>query len=178
MNTPLLTPDGFPRTDVDVAQIRTTRANIIHLRNDYDHLMKSVETKMHEHFAEIKKKEKTKEQEKNESTLDQDTPTTTASSDTPQANLPPPFATVRSISPNSPASTAGLQPNDRIRLFGDANCLNHDNLQRLASVVAANKDRPVTVSIQREGSLELSLRLIPREDWGGRGLLGCHIVPL
>jgi 26S proteasome non-ATPase regulatory subunit 9 len=25
---------------------------------------------------------------------------------------------------------------------------------------------------------ELSLELIPRRDWGGRGLLGCHLVPL
>lgn len=35
MNTLLLTIDGFPRSDIDVAQIRICRAKIIKLQNDY-----------------------------------------------------------------------------------------------------------------------------------------------
>jgi 26S proteasome non-ATPase regulatory subunit 9 len=31
-------------------------------------------------------------------------------------------------------------------------------------------------SIDRREELQLTLN--PRRDWGGRGLLGCHIVPL
>ena len=29
-----------------------------------------------------------------------------------------------------------------------------------------------------EASRELQLTLIPRRDWGGRGLLGCHLIPV
>jgi 26S proteasome non-ATPase regulatory subunit 9 len=35
METPLLTLDGFPRSDIDVAAIRICRAKIIKLQNDY-----------------------------------------------------------------------------------------------------------------------------------------------
>lgn len=34
MQTPLVDPEGFPRADIDVAGVRTARANIIRLRND------------------------------------------------------------------------------------------------------------------------------------------------
>ncbi|KAI5271647.1 putative 26S proteasome regulatory subunit [Ascosphaera acerosa] len=60
MTTSLLTFDGFPRTDIDVATsqfyttFRTTRARIIHRRNDYKSLMDVLEKKMHEHFAAAK----------------------------------------------------------------------------------------------------------------------------
>lgn len=58
--------------------------------------------------------------------------------------------------------------------------MNHDNLRGLATVVNANKNRPVRVRVLRgeEEEEEVELELVPREDWGGRGLLGCHIVPL
>merc|ERR1712098_835790 len=53
MNTRLLTPDGFPRADLDVAQIRTTRARIIYLKNDHKALMSIIEKHIHKHFARL-----------------------------------------------------------------------------------------------------------------------------
>lgn len=34
MDTPLVDPEGYPRSDIDVATVRTARAQIIRLRND------------------------------------------------------------------------------------------------------------------------------------------------
>ena len=34
MSSPLVDPEGFPRSDIDVAGVRTARAQIIRLRND------------------------------------------------------------------------------------------------------------------------------------------------
>src|SRR5665213_3116457 len=39
MTTTLTTFDGYPRDDIDVAQIRTTRQRMIMLRNDWKELM-------------------------------------------------------------------------------------------------------------------------------------------
>jgi 26S proteasome non-ATPase regulatory subunit 9 len=50
MSTSLLTFDGYPRPDLDIAQIRTTRARIIPLKNDYKDLMARIEKAMHAHW--------------------------------------------------------------------------------------------------------------------------------
>lgn len=53
METRLTTIDGFPRSDIDVATVRTTRARIVQLRNDYKALMAKVEVALHEQFAAL-----------------------------------------------------------------------------------------------------------------------------
>ncbi|KUI53918.1 26S proteasome non-ATPase regulatory subunit 9 [Cytospora mali] len=179
MNTSLLTPDGFPRSDLDVAQIRTTRARIIHLRNDYKDLMSKVEKHLHEHFASLMNN-------------DDDVPaaeaTTSSSSQEPALRdyvperLDEPFARVNTVAPSSPADTAGLQPGDLIRNFGYVNGTNHDGLKKVAECVQGNEGRIITVKVSRPGAApsqrELQLTLVPRSGWGGRGLLGCHVLLL
>lgn len=173
MNTNLLTHDGFPRADIDVAQIRTTRSRIIHLRNDYKDLMNVIEKRLHEHFANL---------------ADDDDPvamTEAASSsmlaDHVPETLDQPFAKVNSVVENSPAETAGLKAGDLIRNFGYVNHANHDNLRKVAECVQGNEDQNILVKVSRraEGQTqELRLTLVPRRNWGGRGLLGCHVLPL
>ncbi|KAK4158472.1 hypothetical protein C8A00DRAFT_10718 [Chaetomidium leptoderma] len=178
MNTSLLTPDGFPRADIDVAQIRTTRARIIHLRNDWKDLMALIEKRLHEHFASL------------EDGDDQTTAnaTATASSnpsilrDSVPETLDPPFAKVNTVVDNSPAATAGLQPGDLIRNFGYVTLENHDSLKKVAECVQGNEGQNILVKVSRSSGgsspQELRLTLTPRRDWGGRGTLGCHILPL
>lgn len=95
-----------------------------------------------------------------------------------------PFARVNTVAPNSPADEAGLMVGDRVRRFGDVNWMNHEKLGKVAEVVRRNQDRSVVVKVVRsvtdggEETRELSLRLVPRANWGGRGLLGCHLLPL
>ncbi|KAF4957596.1 hypothetical protein FSARC_11250 [Fusarium sarcochroum] len=174
MNTSLLTRDGFPRADIDVAQIRTTRARIIRLRNDYTALMTRIEKFLHEHFA----------------SLDENDAAPIASSsnslpplpDSITTSLDPPFAKVNTVAAGSPAETAGLKAGDEIRSFGYVNRANHDNLRKVAECVQGNEGNNVFIKVSRAEGVaerqELRLTLTPRKDWGGRGLLGCHILVL
>ncbi|KAH7417351.1 26S proteasome non-ATPase-like protein regulatory subunit 9 [Cadophora sp. MPI-SDFR-AT-0126] len=178
MNTRLLTPDGFPRADLDVAQIRTTRARIIYLKNDHKALMSVIEKHIHEHFARLAENGPEDEPMTNGSSTMTDFPASSG----PQI-LSPPFAKVNSVVAGSPAESAGLKAGDQIRAFGYVNIANHDELKKVAECVQGNEGRDVLVKVSRaiSGSSrkqELQLTLTPRRDWGGRGLLGCHILPL
>lgn len=119
----------------------------------------------------------------------------------------PPFARVNAVVAGSPAATAGLKPGDQIRTFGYVNSSNHDNLKRVRECIqgnegvsvrclltqwlgeknvakaVSNNQQNIFVRISRATEdvsrrQELRLTLTPRRDWGGRGLLGCHIGPL
>ena len=50
LNTPLITIEGYPRADIDVANVRIARAAIIRLRNDYKALERQIEQAVHEAF--------------------------------------------------------------------------------------------------------------------------------
>ncbi|KAK4237143.1 ras family-domain-containing protein [Achaetomium macrosporum] len=175
MNTSLLTPDGFPRADIDVAQIRTTRARIIHLRNDWKDLMAVIEKRLHEHFASL-----------NDDNAEEPVAPANANTSLPADSIPErldrPFAKVNTVVDNSPAATAGLKPGDLIRNFGYVNHENHDDLKKVAECVQGNEGQNILVKVSRSSAgsrpQELRLTLTPRRNWGGRGMLGCHILPL
>ncbi|KAF4829173.1 GTP-binding nuclear protein GSP1/Ran [Colletotrichum tropicale] len=132
MSTPLTTRDGFPRADIDVAQVRTTRARIIHLRNDYKDLMVLVEKHLHEHFASLQEDDETQPApSRGDIGLLPD--------HVPSETLQEPFAKVNSVVPGSPADEAGLKPNDEIRNIGYVSLANHDNLKKVAECVQGNE---------------------------------------
>jgi 26S proteasome non-ATPase regulatory subunit 9 len=173
------------------ATVRTTRARIIRLRNDYKELMTAIEKYLHEHFANIQ---------------DGDEAPSTAGDelrilpDSHSEQLDEPFAKVNTVAANSPAQQAGLQAGDEIRNFGYVNRSNHDGLKKVAECVQGNEGvRPISpgtslvdannrqqrnifIKVSRPDGVarrqELRLTLTPRKDWGGRGMLGCHILPL
>ncbi|KAH7364147.1 26S proteasome non-ATPase-like protein regulatory subunit 9 [Rhexocercosporidium sp. MPI-PUGE-AT-0058] len=178
MNTRLLTPDGFPRADLDVAQIRTTRSRIIYLKNDHKALMTVIEKHIHDHFARL-----AENGPEDELVAHRTSSTAEFSSSSELQVLSPPFAKVNSVVAASPAESAGLKAGDQIRVFGYVNNTNHDELKRVAECVQGNEGQEVLVKVSRaiSGSSrkqELTLTLTPRRNWGGRGLLGCHILPL
>ncbi|KAI1649732.1 uncharacterized protein F4817DRAFT_13995 [Daldinia loculata] len=173
METPLTTADGFPRADIDVAQIRTTRAQIIHLKNDYKDLLNTLEKYLHEHFASIQDADDVAPASANRTEM---------LGDSIPATLEEPFAKVNSVVAGSPAESAGLKPGDEIRNFGYVNRGNHDGLKKVAECVQGNEGQRILVKVTRRiesnQKQELQLNLTPRRNWGGRGLLGCHILPL
>ncbi|KAI1203020.1 hypothetical protein F5X97DRAFT_284633 [Nemania serpens] len=175
MDTPLLTRDGFPRADLDIAQIRTTRSRIIYLRNDYKDLMNAIEKHLHEHFASLRDTD-------NVTSPPNPANGATMMGDTLPETLEVPFAKVNSVVAESPADVAGLKAGDELRNFGYVNKSNHDDLKKVAECVQGNEGQRVLVKISRRGDSgtrqELQLYLIPRRNWGGRGLLGCHILPI
>lgn len=180
MHTSLLTPDGFPRADIDVAQIRTARARIIHLRNDYKDLMARIEKHIHEHFASLA--EGAADAPASSSDPGDAARPEPALRDYVPEQLADPFAKINTVAPGSPAASAGLQPGDLIRNFGYVDAANHDQLKKVAECVQASAGQGVLVKISRPSAApsqrELQLTLVPRQGWGGRGLLGCHILPL
>ncbi|TVY30417.1 26S proteasome non-ATPase regulatory subunit [Lachnellula hyalina] len=187
MNTRLITPDGFPRADIDVAQIRTTRSRIIYLKNDYKALMNVIEKHIHEHFARQTELAATEATTNGSTPVDVDT---SPYSSRVQQAAGPPFAKVNSVVDGSPADSAGLKAGDEIRNFGYVSHTNHDGLKRVGECVQGNEgasqniQREILVKVSRSPASgaaqrqELQLTLTPRRDWGGRGLLGCHILPL
>lgn len=174
MDTPLLTADGFPRADIDVAQIRTTRARIIRRRNDYNDLMAKVEKFLHEHFTNL-------DENAEEPALTSGTGFPVLPDSIPET-LDEPFAKVEEVAQGGPADDAGLKPGDLVRNFGYVSHENHNNLREVAACVQTNEGGNIFVKVSRAVGVtdrqELRLTLVPRRNWGGRGLLGCYLRPL
>lgn len=135
MNTSLLTFDGFPRSDIDVAQIRTTRARIITLKNDHKALMVKLEEAVHEHFAAGKSADLPAQAG---ALANGPGNVATSASGAPVAELP--FAKVNAVSPGSPAELANLQPGDKVVKFGPVDFSNHERLSKVAQVVQQNEN--------------------------------------
>ena len=144
MNTSLTTFDGYPRDDIDIAQsllprsihgnsptyqsvVRTTRARIIRLRNDYKSLMSRIEEGLHNHHAEAR-------------SLPTSQPASALHAPaTSTSSLEAPFAKVNSVVAGSPAEDAGLKTGDKIRRFGDVDWINHEKLSKVAETVQRNE---------------------------------------
>jgi len=148
MNTGLTTFDGYPRADIDVAQsscifcavsmskltalpVRTTRARIIHIRNDYKALMSRIEAAVQTQFAEAASRPQIP--------TSVATPTEASSSTQSRNTASTPFAKVNSVVAGSPAEEAGLWAQDLVVRFGSATWLNHDKLSKVAEVVSQNE---------------------------------------
>jgi 26S proteasome non-ATPase regulatory subunit 9 len=174
MDTPLVTRDGFPRSDIDVAQVRTTRARIIRLRNDYKELMVLIEKHLHDHFASLA--------ENSENSVPIVNGSGSMLPDSEPETLPPTFARVNTVADDSPAYRAGLKAGDEIRTFGYVNHSNNDSLRKVAECVQGNEGSDILIKVSRALNAtrreELQLTLTPTRNWGGRGMLGCHILPL
>jgi len=101
-----------------------------------------------------------------------------SSAATDNVDSPRPFARVDGVAPGSPASDAGLQREDIIVRFGGLTdkAFSSASLQPLVDAVAANENRSITIKVLRANQ-PVFLSLVPRKGWGGRGMLGCHIVP-
>ncbi|KAJ2500130.1 putative 26S proteasome regulatory subunit [Coemansia sp. RSA 1972] len=153
--TQLVDANGFPRSDIDIVAIRTIRQSLVCKQNDLRALMSHIETQL--------------------IALHQTTQTETA---TPKRRA---FARVSIVTPNSPASEAGLVAGDKIAQYGTVTASSADCFQALSTETINNVNTPIAVTIERvvDGkpeTIELLLRL--RRGWGGEGVLGCHILPI
>ncbi|CAG5923475.1 unnamed protein product [Menidia menidia] len=161
---PLVDAEGYPRSDVNLIQIRTARHNISCLQNDHKAIMTEIEEALHKLHAREKAKRQQDETEAQEEAMDL------------QVTLPRPFARVDAVTEGSPASGAGLRVGDEVIDFGSVNTENFQNLQNIAAVVQHSEGKPLRISVIREGQ-KVQMSLTPQR-WSGRGLLGCNIVPV
>uniref|UniRef100_A0A4W5MV94 26S proteasome non-ATPase regulatory subunit 9 n=1 Tax=Hucho hucho TaxID=62062 RepID=A0A4W5MV94_9TELE len=152
MEGPLVDAEGFPRTDVNVYQIRTARHSFSCLQNDHKAIMVEIEEALHRLHA----REKTEQ----------------------EVTLPSPFARVDAVSQGSPAcqAVACLRVSDEIIAFGSVNTRNFQNLQNIASVVQHSEGKPLSVTVIRNGQ-KTQMGLTPQQ-WSGRGLLGVSFLPI
>jgi 26S proteasome non-ATPase regulatory subunit 9 len=103
-----------------------------------------------------------------------------------EAGLPDlaPIALVDLVLDGSPAASAGLQVGDRVLRFGSVSRPvggapgegGAAKLEEIARETSRHVNQRVVVEVLREaGRVELALE--PRQ-WPGRGVLGCHLMPL
>lgn len=177
MDQPLVDASGFPRSDIDVAAARTSR-NLVHrLRNDHKDIMKQIEQALHALHSSSKRQQETSS-----------SATTSSSSSSSRREeedkhhhhqqLENPFAVVNAVAPDSPAYTSGLRRGDKVLRFGTVHAGNHDRLQALNQLVARSQGVPINVLVLREERQRVNVTLTPRTGWGGKGSLGCHLLPL
>lgn len=142
MNTLLITHDEFPRSDIDVAQIRSTRTQIIRLRNDLKSVLSEIERQLHAHYSRISAIAATTAE--NEISNDGETTTTVMAVQEDEVLVDAPvhigFALVDEVVAESPASRAGLTVGDTIVEFGHLHVGNNERLKRLANVVQMNEN--------------------------------------
>lgn len=171
LTSPLITQDGFPRSDIDVANVRIARTAIIRLKNDHKEVETRIEAAVHEAFKNGTPLKGTHK--------DNDV----GQLQTGGAAVDAAFCYINSVASGSPAETAGLRRNDKIVTFGPVNIVNHDKLQGLAREVsrAVIDAQSISLTLAREEGaaiLVLKKSLQPRSDWGGRGVVGAHFLPI
>lgn len=167
-----LTVEGFPRSDIDVMNVRLLRVKIIRLRNDNKALLKVMEKRLEEAFA--KHKQDAMDVDDTEEPVVVDHADATPA-ETEKIEYTIPFARVTEVAPDGPAYALGLRDDDQIILFdNDIHAANHERLQNLVKRVAPGKKVPVVV---QRGPERLTLTLTPN-SWPGRGILGCRVLPL
>lgn len=114
----------------DRRTVRTTRARIIRLKNDYKDLMSRIEKGLHEHHARLAEQAQSSSAAAHQAQSGQSAP--------PPA-LEAPFAKVNSVVAGSPADQAGLKVGDSITKFGWVDWTNHDRLGRVSEAVSQNE---------------------------------------
>jgi 26S proteasome non-ATPase regulatory subunit 9 len=110
--------------------VRTTRARIIRLKNDYKEIMSHIEKGLHEHHARLAEQAQNKPDAANQAH---------AGFNSAPAPIEAPFARVNSVVAGSPADSAGLKVGDTITKFGWVDWTNHERLSRVAEAVSQNE---------------------------------------
>ncbi|SCU84223.1 LAFA_0D08856g1_1 [Lachancea sp. 'fantastica'] len=152
----LVTPEGFPRSDIDVLQVRLLRRSINMLRNDLRVVINRAQELMASHFQKLDAKTQRVE---NDSAFE----------------FRIPFALVTEVISGSPSEKAGLLHHDKLVRFGNIHAGNNQMLSALGLVAKNNEDKALAVRVLRGDSL-LDLTLTPSIKWAGNGLLGCRLV--
>lgn len=156
MDTQLITPEGFPRSDIDVLQVRLIRRSVNMLRNDLSKIIERSNSLMAKHFEKL--------EVKNHVVTQHGAPI--------ESRIP--FALVTEVFDSSPSHRGGIQNNDKIIRFGNIHAGNHRKLTAVGNLVRQNEGTEIPMKVLRDGSI-VDLALTPLTGWGGRGSLGCKL---
>ncbi|XP_064119297.1 26S proteasome non-ATPase regulatory subunit 9-like [Macrobrachium nipponense] len=160
MGEPLTDNEGYPRSDIDVYQVRHARHQIKCLQNDHTALLRRIE----EGLVSLHSQARTVEEDPNGINVPP-----------PSPNLEP-FLRVDHVIVGSPANVAGIHEGDQITKFGSVTYENFRGLATVGQLVQNSVNSSIQVTVRRNEQ-KVSLSLTPRQ-WSGRGFLGCNIVPI
>lgn len=198
MTSRLVDQEGFPIASIDIVAIRTARARLIALRNDREDVEHQMRQLLEVALARQANQSNGVAQESDSSIAMAHVPGTNGALSTSilvdhtaseqswgQIGGLIPFALVDSVAPSSPASQADLRIHDKILKFGRIvassahRSPSRRDLGNLPSAVTEDAQIEVLV-LRTQGTVSSvkRLQLTPSSRWGGRGLLGCHLVPL
>eukprot|EP01118_Nematostelium_gracile_P019204 TRINITY_DN8816_c0_g1_i1.p1 TRINITY_DN8816_c0_g1~~TRINITY_DN8816_c0_g1_i1.p1 ORF type:complete len:212 (-),score=58.02 TRINITY_DN8816_c0_g1_i1:25-639(-) len=167
LNGSLVDADGFPLDDVNrVLSVRDARNKIARLQNDHKTIMKEIEHKMIDlHSTSRQSQPKSKLPVINN-----------IQEDVVIDETEKPVFLVDEVSNDSPAQHAGLLVGDKIISFGPVK----DTLKNVGELVQNSENRPISVRLHRteDGNRKAKVVSITPKKWNGRGLLGCHLVPI
>ena len=175
----LIDPQGFPRDDIDIYDVRTKRHRFVCLQTDHKNVMAHLEIELkalHKVQLQLDKIAPTPLNTDDTNPSEQKNDTTTATVSTTSSETPAPevarkpFAKVESVGVDSPADMAGLKIGDLILVFGGEEQM----LQGVPAYVEEN--RTIAVVVERQGVV-VELTMTPKK-WSGRGMLGCYLIPL
>ncbi|KAK6588740.1 p27 like 26S proteasomal subunit with a PDZ domain [Cryptosporidium xiaoi] len=189
----LVDNEGFPRSDIDVFEVRKARNRIAILNTDYTNIMKEIENKL----FDIHKNEKISVPIKKRVNINE------------EDTLKYPFGYIDSLLPDSPADLCGIKEGDMLIKFGNIYTEKELETQeeskflitQISELVSSNIDNCIQVTLLRNSNQSdtntvnknpsylsyssidmtkfkiIQLSLTPRK-WKGHGVLGCHIAYL
>lgn len=158
MDTPLVV-DGYPRSDVDVYQVRHIRRLVHMCRNDLATVMDRLHAALATQF--------------NGAGRETSTSGVTTGNTSSATTVAVPFATIVEVVAGGPVALAGAEVGDKVCSVGPVNVTNHNQLRALANHVQGLENTQVPLVVQRNSTV-LHLNLTPTRNWNGQGLLGCR----
>jgi len=161
MDEPLTDQEDFPRSDIDVYQVRHARHDIRAKNNDLKKLLKEIEDGLHNLHKQAREGAGMEVDE---------------SQRPGKPESPVPFARVLVVCIGSPAEEAGIHQGDLIARFGSVTAENFESLKSISEVVEHSQNRALHVTLIRDG-LTHRVQLTPKA-WSGQGLLGFKIRPV
>lgn len=186
----LVDSSGFPRSDIDIHNIRSQRQRFTILKTDHTKISAQMEQQLHLALAppdNLVSSSSPQPPSASRAATTQVTQSGSSSMRPPETVVVPPraaFALVDVVAPNSPAEQDGLLAGDTILSFGNISLRSFATpalaMERLPLLVQENVNLKIDVDVRRGEpgcTTELTVSLTPRK-WGGRGLIGCHTIPL
>eukprot|EP00049_Salpingoeca_infusionum_P004143 m.75188 g.75188 ORF g.75188 m.75188 type:complete len:190 (-) comp12438_c0_seq1:165-734(-) len=158
LDEPLVDPQGYPRSDIDVYQARHIRSEIRTLKTDHAQIMKEAE----EMLVAIHQRAKEHGGELHPS-------------DRPKMIAKKPILRVLDVLPGSPAFEAGMQRGDIIGAFGSLQSSNMRGMADVAALVTSSIGKIIRLEVER-GEVVKVIELRPH-TWEGKGVLGCALEP-
>mmetsp|Transcript_2521 Transcript_2521/g.4164 ORF Transcript_2521/g.4164 Transcript_2521/m.4164 type:complete len:225 (+) Transcript_2521:232-906(+) len=181
LSQPLVDAEGYPRSDIDLYVVRQQRHRLAVLKTDRKKVEADIEAKLVElHRAIQHEPQEEKTEVSSPKKFIAKSPKALKTS-TKKGDDCVPLAVVNQVMKGSPAELAGLEEGDRILEFGQIKQLANMGVKQatlgdISAVVGSNINQTVPVVVLRDGS-SVSLSLVPQQ-WAGRGVLGCHLLPL